>query len=342
MPGSPSLAVRQQLVRAQWAKDDVVDAEDAHRMQLLLQIVALQQAAAACDPTSAERMAALLNLVPGREQLNDVAGHKRMQGHLQAACNGQPPLSFPEIAQLVARDAVNAFGIEVPGSDEVRTAAWDCPVACIMCPRTVQAVDRLSGAEIMAVACRQHILPSGLFCAARSCLSTRPEHLLAALQLRGSALYARASMVNHACLPTIARVDHFDSDGPHRTHLQLRTLHALPAGEEALLSYVPLPWPLKERQVQCKDVYEFECCCPRCVCEQIEDTEEARLAAGLEDGLDGSYVHMFLMKYVCTQSDCFGTLVPAAQRDDGLAVCNVCGRGRTLEQFMAELTAGAE
>ena len=163
--------------------------------------------------------------------------------------------------------------------------------------------------------------------------------------LRGSALYAQASMVNHGCLPTVARVDQFDADSPQRTHLQLRALHALPAGEEALLSYVPLHWPREARQEQCRTVYEFDCSCPRCVCECLEergaaDSADARAAAGLEEGMTGTYIHIFLLKYVCTRPECFGTFVPVGQRADGLAVCNICGRERSEAQFLAELEAG--
>ncbi|EFJ49771.1 hypothetical protein VOLCADRAFT_104220 [Volvox carteri f. nagariensis] len=83
-------------------------------------------------------------------------------------------------------------------------------------------------------------------------------------RLRGSALYAQASLINHECLPNVARFDDFDSDLPDRTHVTFRALHDLPPGTELAQSYVPLHWDLAERQAQCREVYGFACTCPRC------------------------------------------------------------------------------
>lgn len=49
--------------------------------------------------------------------------------------------------------------------------------------------------------------------------------------LRGSALYARASLINHECNPNIARFDAFDQQGPGSTHVSFRAMHDLPQGE---------------------------------------------------------------------------------------------------------------
>lgn len=51
---------------------------------------------------------------------------------------------------------------------------------------------------------------------------------------------------------------------PASTHMQLRMLHALPAGEEVVTSYFPLEWDWESRQSQCREQYGFACTCPRC------------------------------------------------------------------------------
>lgn len=59
--------------------------------------------------------------------------------------------------------------------------------------------------------------------------------------LRGSALYAQASLINHECNPNIARFDAFDQQGPGSTHVCFRAMHDLPPGEESCMhmSHVP-------------------------------------------------------------------------------------------------------
>lgn len=51
---------------------------------------------------------------------------------------------------------------------------------------------------------------------------------------------------------------------PASTHVQVRMLHALPAGEEVVTSYFPLEWDWPTRQSQCSEQYGFACSCPRC------------------------------------------------------------------------------
>ena len=58
-------------------------------------------------------------------------------------------------------------------------------------------------------------------------------------RIRGTALYAQASLINHECLPNVARFDRFDassapaSSAPHpgaNTAVEFRALHDIPAG----------------------------------------------------------------------------------------------------------------
>ena len=150
----------------------------------------------------------------------------------------------------------------------------------------------------------------------------------------------------------MARVDDFDSDQPTRTHISLRALHALPTGTEVLASYMPLHWNLETRQQQCREVYGFVCTCPRCKCEQADARADSLQTAqplgpeGTEDehsnggAADPGYVHVFLLKYVCTVEGCFGTFVPDENSVDKTMRCNMCGHARTEAEFMRDLEAG--
>jgi len=77
---------------------------------------------------------------------------------------------------------------------------------------------------------------------------------------------------------------------------------------------------------------------------EAEGTEAARsaVAAALAAHSDGreaadpTYLQLFLLKYVCSEPDCFGTLVPLAP-DATTHACNLCGAQRTDAEFMAEL-----
>lgn len=94
-------------------------------------------------------------------------------------------------------------------------------------------------------------------------------------RIRGTAIYSQASLINHECLPSLARFDCFDGTpvagagataataGAH-TAVEFRALHDVPAGEELTQSYFPLPWPLADRRQRCQEDYGFTCTCPRC------------------------------------------------------------------------------
>jgi hypothetical protein len=62
-----------------------------------------------------------------------------------------------------------------------------------------------------------------------------PELMQGERRIRATALYSRASLLNHECLPNVARFDAFDSVefGPH-TMVEFRALHDLPEGECAM------------------------------------------------------------------------------------------------------------
>ncbi|KDD71731.1 hypothetical protein H632_c4493p0, partial [Helicosporidium sp. ATCC 50920] len=166
--------------------------------------------------------------------------------------------------------------------------------------------------------------------------------------VRGALLLASGSLVNHECLPTLARFD--DCDAGSRSSatacstpcVSFRTLHAVPRGGELSLSYVPLLWDGEERRARCRALFGFDCRCARCRAELREEAEaqgKEAPAAGLgEEEADWRYVDVFLLKYVCARPGCGGTLAPEAPGGSA-AECNVCGAKRTEKEFLEELQA---
>ena len=87
-------------------------------------------------------------------------------------------------------------------------------------------------------------------------------------QIRGSGIYSFASLLNHDCMPNLARFDEFDSQPSQgkcgRVEISFRALHDIPHGEELTVSYFPLTLDLQERQQRCCELYGFKCTCLRC------------------------------------------------------------------------------
>ena len=73
--------------------------------------------------------------------------------------------------------------------------------------------------------------------------------------------------------------------------LVIRTLRAVPAGEELCHSYTEIARPREERQVHLRDMYGFTCGCPLCVAESAAGSSCDR---GLTSRLDGGTLPAFL------------------------------------------------
>ena len=56
-------------------------------------------------------------------------------------------------------------------------------------------------------------------------------------------------------------------------------------------------------------------------------------ASGPDSEIDSGYVQMFIMRYLCPQEDCGGTLAPILGSD--VQECNRCSHKRTNAEFMA-------
>lgn len=156
--------------------------------------------------------------------------------------------------------------------------------------------------------------------------------------IRGTAIYSEASRLNHECLPSVARyenIDRRDVTEPGRNlWMEFRALFDIPAGEEVTQSYFPLEWELEDRQMRCREVYGFACACPRCCCES-----HGEIVNPNNENVDEGYVSIFLIKYLCPDPDCEGTMVPVLDDPEKSLVCNVCSAKRTEVQFMSSLEA---
>jgi hypothetical protein len=58
------------------------------------------------------------------------------------------------------------------------------------------------------------------------------------------------------------------------------------------------------------------------------------------EGVTGPYIQLFLLKYVCPRVACFGTLAP--RLGERCSECNLCGKTRSDDDFMAAVQAMAD
>lgn len=241
---------------------DALEEEDQDTLHFLLQVLALR-IAAHTDHGAAQRYTAIVALTPGAAQ----GGH-------QAATSGAP-LSTGSVGSSSERTGLLWQSL---------TAAAG-PDACV----------GLSQEDVAGWVAREACNSFGVMA---------PCGPAGERRVRGGAIYPLASNVNHECLPNAARFDWFDGasssadsgaaeatiaaaagagfgaagaagqNSLSNAALYLRTLHAIPAGEELTISYFPLHWTLNERGMRCREQYGFECRCPRCQEESTWLSEE--------------------------------------------------------------------
>jgi len=61
-------------------------------------------------------------------------------------------------------------------------------------------------------------------------------------RIRGSGVYPMSSLLNHDCMPNVARYDYFDGPQEDNTIVEFRALHDIPAATQITQSYFPLSW----------------------------------------------------------------------------------------------------
>ena len=72
--------------------------------------------------------------------------------------------------------------------------------------------------------------------------------------------------------------------------------------------------------------------------EKEEFTSHAEAAADIKSNaqsVDESYIHVFLLKYICPAPECGGTMAPLPGANK--SQCNMCDRIRTEQEFMEEM-----
>ncbi|KAG2582314.1 hypothetical protein PVAP13_6KG100335 [Panicum virgatum] len=161
----------------------------------------------------------------------------------------------------------------------------------------------------------------------------RPWTPLELQKARAYAVYPRASLLNHDCLPNACHFDYPDRPGPGNTDIVVRALHDIPEGREVCISYFAANWRYADRQRRLLEDYGFRCECDRCQVEsQWKDDDDdnngddAMEEEGEEDGADGGddgmeeegdadgdddFPHAyFFVRYLCDSEGCWGMLAP--------------------------------
>lgn len=196
-----------------------------------------------------------------------------------------------------------------------------------------------------------------------------PGMSLELLKARAYAVYHRASLFNHDCLPNACHFDYPDRPGPGNTDIVVRALHDITEGREVCISYFAANWRYADRQRRLLEDYGFQCVCDRC---QVEsrwkdddendndggdgDEEEAMEEEdGEEEGGDGGddgmeeegdageddFPHAyFFVRYLCDSEGCWGMLAPLPPSPNGepshVFECNLCGKIRKEEDAMPD------
>ena len=162
--------------------------------------------------------------------------------------------------------------------------------------------------------------------------------------IRGYGVYPTLGLTNHSCIPNCIRWDNADVAGTilpnDRRKMCYRALIPIPRGSELFQSYVPLPWDYEDRQSYLKEMFGFTCNCKRCEVEKYEyDIEmENRPTTAPPSEIDEQYISMYLLRHLCPQKSCAGTLTPILDYENVVPdlskfECNVCGFQRTNLEF---------
>ncbi|KAJ1267726.1 hypothetical protein BS78_07G079700 [Paspalum vaginatum] len=193
----------------------------------------------------------------------------------------------------------------------------------------------------------------------------RPGMSLELLKARAYAVYPRASLFNHDCLPNACHFDYADRPGPGNTDIVVRALHDITEGREVCISYFAANWRYADRQRRLLEDYGFRCECDRCQIESRwkddddnngDEGDDAMEEEGEEDGADGGddgmeeedgraddddFPHAyFFVRYLCDSEGCWGMLAPLPPLPNGelshVFECNLCGKLRKEEDAVPD------
>ncbi|NP_001299818.2 Histone-lysine N-methyltransferase ASHR2 [Zea mays] len=189
------------------------------------------------------------------------------------------------------------------------------------------------------------------------------------LKARAYAVYPRASLFNHDCLPNACHFDYPDRPGPGNTDIVVRALHDIPEGREVCISYFAANWRYADRQRRLLEDYGFRCECDRCqvesqwkddddnngddgddtmeeegeddVGDRGDDGIEEEEGDGATNGGDDDFPHAyFFVRYLCDNEGCWGMLAPLPPSPNGdlshVFECNLCGKLRKEEDVIPD------
>jgi hypothetical protein len=358
-----------------------LDAELATGMQFLCRAAALAATAAGGDAAAAARLAALRALAPrgaaapaaatAAAAADAAALHARLAAAAAAAGAAACPLSAPDAAALLERDAVNGYGFHLrfdPGAGAAAAPSSSPGASAAAAP----AERRPRGAGLFAAAARvnHECLPNAArFDDLDFPFSSSYPFTSTCGFFEGGGAADGVDSGGAVVVPSAAAAAALAAAAPPgaAAGLRLRALHALPAGAEATAAYFPLDLPLAARRARCAELYGFACACPRCRLEaaweartgggggseedgmdaELDDEAATAAAAAADDeaaaisveGVDAAYVHVFLTKFCCPRPGCGGAAAPPP-RAPGLLECSACGARRTEAEFLAALEAG--
>ncbi len=244
--------------------------EQQTALQFLFRCCSLRAAAAAGDAAAAARLTTITSLqappaLPSLEAAADGSSsgsnhggwsagstevrelHGRLSHALAAAGAGPAAaLSLEEVAELLRRDAANGYGIMAPSAPDVSDllCVHRNPAGCRTMKRQHPPAVRSKRSRVHLQPCLHARFPC---CRARAIPSHRGwftlQHPLRGTcvaqgerRIRGTGLYALPSLINHECLPNVARFDRFDrppGEDPApaaNAAVEFRALHDIPQG----------------------------------------------------------------------------------------------------------------
>lgn len=143
--------------------------------------------------------------------------------------------------------------------------------------------------------------------------------------IKAYAIYPKATMFNHDCIPNACRFDYVDTSDPgdeHNTDIVIRMIQDVREGDEVCISYFRISRDYSTRKRILMEDYGFTCECDRCKIEASWPDCQNH-----EKYSDLPHVR-FLSKYVCDRKNCNGTLAPLPPKDDvpsNVLECNFCG-----------------
>ncbi|KAK0617779.1 hypothetical protein B0T17DRAFT_591762 [Bombardia bombarda] len=98
-------------------------------------------------------------------------------------------------------------------------------------------------------------------------------------------LFTEAARINHSCRPNA-----YYRFSPRRLTMEVVAYHAIEAGEEIVMSYVPLDTARSERRQFLKETWGFDCTCSLCHGSELDITNSETWRRRMTD-LRGSVLH---------------------------------------------------